>query len=133
MAEPTRGLLDTSAVIDLPELPADVLPNSSAISAITGAELAAGPHSTTDPVDRAVRQQRVQWAEATFDALPFDRGAARAYGHLSALVIAAGHTPRRRVADLRIAATAAAAGLPLFTRNPADFAGLHTVVTVVPL
>ncbi|MGL5927978.1 MAG: type II toxin-antitoxin system VapC family toxin [Dermatophilaceae bacterium] len=133
MAEPTRGLLDTSTLIDLPDLPADLLPDSSAISTVTLAELAAGPHATTDPVERAIRQQRVQWAEATFDALPFDRDAARVYGHLSALVVAAGHTPRRRVADLQIAATAAAAGLPLFTRNPADFAGLHLALTVIPL
>jgi len=35
--------------------------------------------------------------------------------------------------DLLIAATAAARGLPLFTRNPADFAGLEGLVEIVPI
>lgn len=32
-----------------------------------------------------------------------------------------------------IAATAASNGLPLFTTNPKDFAGLEAVLTVVPV
>ncbi len=36
-----------------------------------------------------------------------------------------------RAVDLLIAATAAAAGLPLFTRNAADLAGLEGIVEVV--
>lgn len=43
---------------------------------------------------------------------------------------AAGRTSRSRLADLLIAATAAANGLSLYTRNPADFAGLEPIVTV---
>jgi hypothetical protein len=35
------------------------------------------------------------------------------------------------LADLQIAATATAHGLDLYTRNPADFAGLDEVLTVV--
>jgi predicted nucleic acid-binding protein len=32
-----------------------------------------------------------------------------------------------------IAATAAANDMPLYTRNPADFKGLETAVTIVPV
>jgi len=35
------------------------------------------------------------------------------------------------LADLLIAATALAAGLPLYTRNPDDFAGVQKLVEIV--
>jgi len=126
-----RGLLDTSAVIDLPLLRAEVLPAESAISAITVAELAAGPHATADAAERAARQQRLQWVEGTFDALPFDINAARAYGRLYGATLSTGRSARRRVTDLLIAAVAVSHGLPVITRNPADFAGLEAVVDVI--
>ena len=44
----------------------------SAISAITPAELAAGPHATENKEERARRQDPLQWATATWDALPFE-------------------------------------------------------------
>ena len=44
---------------------------------------------------------------------------------------ATGRTSRTRFADLLIAATAAAHGLPLYTRNPGDFIGLDEIVRVV--
>ncbi len=69
--EVERGLLDTSTLIDLPLISTDVLPTELAISAITLAELAAGPHTTGEPAERAARRQRLQWAEGTFDPLPF--------------------------------------------------------------
>jgi len=46
---------------------------------------------------------------------------------------AAGRSSRTRLADLLIAATAAAHGLPLYTRNPADFAGLEQIVSIVAI
>ena len=102
-----------------------------AVSALTLAELAAGPHATGDRRLRARRQERLQRVEATFEALPFDGAAARAYGLVMAATTAAGRTSRRRAIDLMIAATALSAGLPLFTRNPADVAGLEELVEVV--
>jgi len=133
MAEPTRGLLDTSVVIDHDILDTALLPDESAIAAVTLAELAAGPHATRDEEERARRQDRLQWAAATWDPLPFDAETARMYGRVFAAVRAAGRTSRARVADLLIAYTAAANGLPLYTRNPSDFVGLEQIVKVVAL
>ncbi len=132
--EPRRalGLLDTSVVIDLERLAAAVLPHQAAISAITMAELSAGPHATDDPVERAIRQDRLQRAEAAFDPLPFDVDASRAYGRMYAAVAAAGRKARgARAVDLLIAATACAHDLPLYTRNPDDFAELHDLIDIV--
>jgi predicted nucleic acid-binding protein len=81
-----RGLLDTSVVIDLDILDSALLPEELAVSAITMAELATGPHATADPDERARRQDRVQRAEATFDPLAFDAKAARSYGRIYAAV-----------------------------------------------
>jgi len=130
MAEPSRGLLDTSVVIDMNVVDPKLLPDESAIAAVTLAELAAGPHATRDEQERARRQDRLQWATATWDALPFDTDAARMYGRVFAAVRATGRSSRARLADLLIVSTAAANGLPLYTRNPADFAGLEQLVTV---
>jgi predicted nucleic acid-binding protein len=103
-----------------------------AIASITLAELAAGPHATDDPAERASRQERLQRVEATFDAIPFDSAAARAYGRVYAEVAAARRKARgRRAIDLLIAATAVAAQLPLYTRNPLDFEGLSGVLEVI--
>jgi predicted nucleic acid-binding protein len=129
---PRRGIIDTSVVIDLEHLDSSELPLELAVSAITMAELAAGPHATDDTEERARRQDRVQRAEAAFDPLPFDGEAARAYGRIYAAVIGAGRKARgARALDLLIAATACAAELPLYTRNPEDFRGLGHLVRVV--
>lgn len=127
-----RGILDTSVVIDLERIKPSQLPLEVAVSAITMAELAAGPHATTDPEERARRQDRLQRAEAAFDPLPFDAEASRAYGRIYASVVAAGRKARgARAVDLLIAATACAAGLPLYTRNPDDFQAIGDLVEVV--
>ena len=131
MAEPTRGLLDTSVVIDHDIVDPASLPDESAIAAVTLAELAAGPHATGDDAERARRQDRLQWAAATWEPLPLDAAAARAYGRIFAATKAAGRSSRMRLADLLIASTAAAHGLPLYTRNPADLIGLDEIVRVV--
>lgn len=131
-SRPPRGLIDTSVIIDLPEIALGLLPVELAISAVTLAELAAGPHATTDIAERAKRQDRLQRTESTFEPLPVDASVARAYGRVYAAVSRSGRKARgRRAVDLLIAATAVAAGLPLYTRNPADFAGLSDLLTVV--
>jgi predicted nucleic acid-binding protein len=126
------GLLDTSVVIDWDDpTVAAALPDEVAVCAITLAELAAGPHLAASGSEAALRQARLQQVEATFEPLPFDAAAARSYGQIVAVVAEMGRSHRRRVADLLIAATAHANGLPIFTRNPDDFAGLSDLVIVV--
>jgi predicted nucleic acid-binding protein len=94
--------------------------------------LAAGPHATSDPEERARRQDRLQRAEAAFDPLPFDAEASRAYGRVYAAVSAAGRRARgARVVDLLIVATACAAGLPLYTRNADDFRAIEGLIEVI--
>lgn len=127
-----RGVLDTSVIIELETLKASQLPASVAVSALTMAELAAGPHATDDPEEQARRQDRLQRAEAAFDPLPFDANAARAYGRVFSRVVSAGRKARGpRSVDLMIAATALAAGLPLYTRNGDDFRELVDLVEVI--
>ena len=129
-----RGIIDTSVVIDLERIDVSKLPLELAVSVITMAELAAGPHATEDAVERARRQDRLQRAEAAFDALPFDAETARAYGRVYAAVVSLGRKARgSRAVDLMIAATACAARLPLFTRNPEDFRGLDKLIEVIAL
>jgi predicted nucleic acid-binding protein len=136
VAEPRypRGVIDTSVVIDLGLVdPAD-LPAEIAVSAVTLAELAAGPHATPDREERARRQDRLQRTEATLQSLPIDGAVARAYGRVYAAVAAAGKRARgRRAFDLLIAATALASDLPLYTRNPDDFKELDGLLEVVPV
>lgn len=129
---PARGILDTSVVIDLERIEPARLPVEVSISAITMAELAAGPHATSDSDEKARRQDRLQRAEAAFDPIPFDSEAARAYGRIYAAVVAAGRKARgARAVDLLLAATACAAGLPLYTRNPDDFRSIEHLVDIV--
>ena len=133
MAEPTKGLLDTSVLIDHDVIDPMKLPDEAAISAVTLAELAAGPHATDDKDERARRQDRLQWATSTWDPLPFDSEAARLYGRVFAAARSAGRSSRSRLADLLIASTAAANNLPVYTRNPEDFHALKGIVKVIAL
>ena len=123
-AVPEVGLLDTSVVIDLPNLSAEVLPAFPAISAITLAELSAGPQLAKDSLTQQTRQLVIQQTEASFNPLPFDDSCARRFGVVAAALRATGRKTRARAFDALIAATALAHDLPLYTRNPSDFDGI---------
>lgn len=137
-----RGLLDTNIVILRRWIDSAELPEEMAICAVTLAELSAGPHQVRpnseqneydEHAERGRRLDLLQRAEHEFDPIPFGAEAARTYGRVTAAVVPAGRTPRRRVADLMIVATAIAEDLPLFTTNPGDFDGLQGLLTVVPV
>jgi predicted nucleic acid-binding protein len=137
---PRQGMLDTNIMILRRWIDPGQLPDEMAISAITLAELSAGPHEVRrnseqdiydEHAERARRLEILQRAESEFDPIPFGAEAARIFGRVTAAVIAAGRKPRRRIADLLIAATAIAEGLPLFTTNPGDYTGLDTLLPVI--
>jgi predicted nucleic acid-binding protein len=137
-----QGMLDTNILILRKWINPAELPDEVAISAITLAELSAGPHEVRgndeqgaydEHAERARRLEILQRAESEFDPVPFDAEAARIYGRLTAAVIAAGRRPRGRTVDLMIAATALAEGLPLYTTNPTDFTGLDTLIRIIPV
>lgn len=133
MTAPVRVLLDTSAVIDLPEI--DLGAHEEAeplLSAITIAELAFGL-DVDDPVERRARAERYQAILTRYVVVPFDVAAADMYGTLAALVRRSGRNPRPRRLDLQIAATAAAQSIPLLTRDHDGFAGLERVLDVIPV
>lgn len=128
MSDP-EGLLDTSVVLALHAIrDASALPDIALISAVTLAELSVGPLVATDDAERARRLATVQQAEADFDPLPFDAAAARAFGQVAASFRRSGKKPAARSFDAMIAATALANGLPLYTANPDDFAGIDGLV-----
>jgi len=128
-----RGILDTSAVILLAQLEnIEVLPSEPLITAVTLAELTVGPLVAKTEEERTARQAHLQQAEASFEPLPFDAQAARAFGRVAASLRRAGRKTQARAYDAMIAATALANNLPVYTGNPDDFAGIEdlTVVTI---
>ncbi len=130
-----RGILDTSTVISLSRLTdASALPSEPLITTVTLAELSVGPLVARDETERAARQAQLQQAEADFEPLPFDAGAARAFGRVAASLRKAGRKPTARAYDAMIAAIAVANGHPLYTCNPSDFAGIKDLeVIAVPV
>jgi len=130
-ADDSRGLLDTNLVIHGGRISSGSLPAVAAISVVTIAELSAGVAAARDPVARAERLAVLQLAESAFEPLPFDIAAAHAYGRITAAVVAAGRSPRARVADQMIAAIALANRLVVYTTNASDYAGLDGLVEVV--
>jgi predicted nucleic acid-binding protein len=134
-----QGMLDTNILILRPWIDPAELPDEMAISAITLAELSAGPHEVRrndeqdrydERAERARRLEILQRVENEFDPVPFDVEAARIFGRVTA---GTGRKPRRRVVDLMIAATAIAEGLPLYSTNPDDFSGLDSLLPVIPV
>ncbi len=134
MSRAASGLLDTSVVILLPRLhDPSVLPLRPLISAVTLAELTVGPLVASTDEERVARQAHLQQAEADFDPLPFDAGAARAFSGVAASLRRSGRTTAARTYDAMIAAVALSNGLPLFTCNAEDFRGIEGLsVVAVP-
>lgn len=124
-----RALLDTSVLIDPPSSLGHFA-ESVAVSTITLAELAYGLH-TADPVENSARALRYRRILETVEALPYSVAAATLYGALCAAVLRAGRSPRARRFDLLIASVAAAENIPLLTRNPNDFRGVHRRVQIM--
>jgi predicted nucleic acid-binding protein len=127
----TAALLDTSVVIDAGELDFEGLHDLAPVfSAITIGQLAFGADLGGNPDARRARLRRIL---DQYEVLPYGVEEAKLYGALATLVRAAGRNPRPRRLDLQIAATAAAARMPLLTSNPDDFAGIGALVDVVPV
>ena len=125
-----RGLLDTSVFIASESgrpLDAARLPDESAISVVTLAELHAGVLAAGDTATRAIRMATLD-AFGDIEILPIDAPAALAWAQLRVLLAEA----RRRinVNDLWIAATAASRGLPVVTRDD-DFAAVDGMAGLV--
>ena len=118
------GILDTSVVIELPNLMAADLPAFPTISVITLAELSVGPEVATNKHERAMRQLVLQQTEASFEPLPFDAACARRFAIVAGCLRQSGRKTQARAFDALIAATALAHDLPLYTRNAQDFEGI---------
>jgi tRNA(fMet)-specific endonuclease VapC len=118
------GILDTSTLIHLAQLPPERLPFRALITTVTLAELSVGPLTAESEPAKVERQTHLQMAEADFEPLPFDAAAARAFGGVAASLRRAGRKAAARAYDAMIAATALANDLPIYTCNPDDFAGI---------
>jgi predicted nucleic acid-binding protein len=110
------------------ELPLPDPPEEAAISAVTLCGLHHGV-LIADERQRAGRLATLAYVERRFAALPIDARVAPHYGR----VVASTRRRRRRrlgTADALIAATAAANGLPLLTRDRA-FEGVERIEVVL--
>jgi predicted nucleic acid-binding protein len=105
-----------------------------AISALTLAELVAGPNAASDDLTRVRRRNHLVRVEGRAGALPFDINCARAWARIYTAVERIGRKPRgARVVDLMIAATALANDLPLYTKNAKDLGGLEDLIEIVDI
>jgi predicted nucleic acid-binding protein len=92
-----------------------------AISAVSLSELHFGLLIAADAETRALRANRLGVIEARFpDPLALDDRVARVWGELQAAVAERGGNPRRRMADLAIAATAKVHNALLITADVKD-------------
>ncbi|HET9678214.1 MAG TPA: PIN domain-containing protein, partial [Solirubrobacterales bacterium] len=122
-----KAILNTSVLIAQHPLPLEV---EAGISTVSLAELHFGVLKTKDPVERARRAAHLGRVESAFETHPLDERVARALGQLQATVSSRGGDPRRRTADLAIAATAMWHEAVLLTRNYKDFKIVDDLVDV---
>lgn len=123
-----RAILDTSALIASWIPPDDT---EFAISVVSLAELHFGALKAAGTPAQASRLRRLGEVERAFDPIPVDSRVARAYAECAQAVLLAGRSPRPRVFDLVIAATAMIESAKLYTFNHEDFRGLEGLVEVV--
>jgi toxin FitB len=123
-----RAVLDTSVLIGDQPIASDI---EAAISTVSVAELHFGLLVARDDASRALRAARLGLIEARFpDPLAIDDRVAREWGRLQAAVLTRGGQPRKRIADLAIAATANVYGAALITSNGKDLAIIADLVDV---
>lgn len=126
--------MDTSVAVELSRVELATLSTDLAVSTLTLAELAGGPHAARSDLERKRRNDHSRWVESQIDALSFDYACARAYGRVYAATMRTGRKPRGALAvDLMIAATALAHGLSLYTLNAKDLRGLGGLIEIVDL
>jgi predicted nucleic acid-binding protein len=134
MSRPVRGLLDTSVFIAAESgrpLRQEAMPQASAVSIITRAELRVGVFAAETV---AIRDRRIATLEASsrFPILPVDGEVDRAWSQMRVYLAASGR--RVNANDVWIAATAAAYEMPVLTQD-GDFDALNGVagLTVIPV
>lgn len=111
------GLLDTSVLIASESgrrLDSDALPEQTAVSVVTIAELHAGVLAAPDTAIRASRLSTLEAASAV-EPLPVTAEAARRWAELRVRLAEQGH--RAKVNDLWIAAVAKANGMDIVTQD----------------
>jgi predicted nucleic acid-binding protein len=123
-------LLDTNVLIDLPD---DEVLGDEALGAsiLSRAELEFGIRSARNDTIALARAHYLSALDRFIDWMPFDTDASRAYGFLAAAMQRDGAKRRARKTDTFIAAQAYAAGVPLMTRNLADFAPIASFVRIL--
>lgn len=126
--------LDTNLLIQRPHW--DRLPagrHEVFVSAIVFAEFSEGTVHPDPQIAARARVDLVRLRQVYGDGLPFAQREADIYRELCATVVTAGRAGGRRRVDVMIAAVAVSDNAALATRNPADFAGLEAVLTLIAL
>ena len=108
------ALLDTSVLI-AGAADHGNLPVSAAISVVSIGELVAGVALARTDAVRSRRAAHLEAVRGAYAPLPVDDPVAERYGHL--LAFARGQGRSEKATDLLIAATAAATGRTLYTRD----------------
>jgi predicted nucleic acid-binding protein len=130
----SQGLLDTSVLVAIENgrsLRTEAMPETTAISVVTRAELRVGIFAAEDIETRDRRLMTFELANRIV-ALPVDEAVSRAWAQMCAYVGASGR--KVGINDMWIAATAAAYEMPVLTQD-ADFDALNGVagLTVIPV
>lgn len=132
--EVSRGLLDTSVLIATESgrpLRVEAMPDTTAISVVTKAELRVGIFAAEDVETRDRRLATLELANRIV-ALPVDETVSRAWAQMRAYIRASGR--KVQINDMWIAATAAAHEIPVLAQDR-DFDALNGVagLTVIPV